>query len=53
LPWARPYARFQADGDLRLHRGPAGEQAYALQETIDIAQADLPLPQGTDLVPEI
>jgi hypothetical protein len=38
-------------GDYR--RGTGGELAYALQETIDTAQAGLPLPNGTVLVLEI
>ncbi|RUU74452.1 hypothetical protein EOD00_38960, partial [Mesorhizobium sp. M7A.T.Ca.TU.009.01.3.1] len=38
-------------GDYR--RGSGGEQAYALQETIDIARAGQPLPPGTRLVLEI
>jgi hypothetical protein len=38
-------------GDYR--RGSGGELAYALQETIDTAQAGLPLPPGTHLVLEI
>ena len=38
-------------GDYR--RGNGGELAYALQETIDTAQAGLPLPNGTVLVLEI
>lgn len=38
-------------GDYR--RGDGGELAYALQETIDAAQAGLPLPNGTVLVLEI
>ena len=38
-------------GDYR--RGTGGELAYALQETIDTAQAGLPLPSGTRIVLEI
>jgi hypothetical protein len=38
-------------GDYR--RGSGGELAYALQETIDIAQSGQPLPPGTHLVLEI
>ncbi len=38
-------------GDYR--RGSGGELAYALQDTIDTAQAGLPLPNGTVLVLEI
>lgn len=38
-------------GDYR--RGSGGEMAYALQETIDLAQAGQPLPPGTVLVLEI
>ena len=38
-------------GDYR--RGNGGELAYALQETIDIVQAGLPIPNGTVLVLEI
>jgi len=38
-------------GDYR--RGTGGELAYALQGTIDTAQAGLPLPPGTRLVLEI
>lgn len=38
-------------GDYR--RGNGGELAYALQDTIDAAQAGLPLPNGTVLVLEV
>ncbi|MDB5587246.1 MAG: hypothetical protein JWP26_2216 [Devosia sp.] len=37
----------------RLSPCDGGELAYALQETIDTAQAGLPLPNGTVLVLEI
>ncbi|RWP21415.1 cytochrome P460 family protein [Mesorhizobium sp.] len=38
-------------GDYR--RGPGGELAYSLKETLDIAKAGQPLPPGTTLVLEI